>query len=115
MVDPIPERWRTDLTAQTVWSSEGGPMICQTCEQMAYPPERAKALARRIATLPDIERQRDRLLEAMKAAAVMPWGYCICPPRMGDMEGKDDRAHCGECRDVRAAIALAVIGRHQSS
>ena len=62
----LPERWRTDLTAQTVWSSEGGPMICQTCEPMAYPPERAKALARRIATLPDVERQRDLLLELVK-------------------------------------------------
>ena len=47
------------------------------------------------------ERQRDRLLEVVKAAAVMPWGYCLCPPRMGDMEGADNQAHCGECRDVR--------------
>ena len=46
-------------------------------------------------------------LEALEAVAIMPWGYCVCPPRMGDMEGKPDDAHCGECRQVRAAIAKA--------
>ena len=47
------------------------------------------------------------LLEAAQAASIMPWGYCICPTRMGVMEGKPDDAHCGECRDLRAAIAKA--------
>ena len=47
------------------------------------------------------------LLEALQAICVMPWGYCCCPPRMGDMEGKDDSEHCGECREARKAIAKA--------
>ena len=51
-----------------------------------------------------------QLLDALTAICVMPWGYCCCPPRMGDMEGKPDSAHCGECRDARAAIAKAQEG-----
>ena len=46
------------------------------------------------------------LLEAAKAAAVRPWGYCICDLNV-DMEGRPDGDHAPECRDLRAAIALA--------
>lgn len=45
------------------------------------------------------------LISALKAIAYVPWGYCVCPSRMGVMEGKDDAAHCGECRDVRSVLA----------
>ena len=62
------------------------------------PAEEAYANADLIAAAPD-------MFDALCAIAVMPWGYCCCPPRMGDMEGKLDIDHCGECRDVRAAIA----------
>ena len=47
------------------------------------------------------------MLEALQAMGVMPWGYCFCPGRMGNMEGKPDEEHCGECREARAAIAKA--------
>ena len=46
-------------------------------------------------------------LEALQAICVMPWGFCCCPAQMGDMEGKPDADHCGECRDARAVIAKA--------
>ena len=46
------------------------------------------------------------LLSAAKAAAVKPWGFCICYPSV-DMEGRPDEDHAPECRDLRAAIALA--------
>ena len=59
-----------------------------------------KHSGQRMAAAPD-------MLAALMGAATMPWGYCICPPQMGDMEGKPDESHCGECRDVRAAIAKA--------
>ena len=47
----------------------------------------------------------DRAILALKGAAFMPWGYCLCPMHKGDMGRALDEDHCGECRDVRAAIA----------
>ena len=41
--------------------------------------------------------QRHELLEALQAVAVHPWGYCFCPPSMGDMEARPDKDHCVEC------------------
>ena len=49
----------------------------------------------------------DEMLAALEALGVYPWGYCYCPAHMGDMENKQDDAHCGECRDARNAIAKA--------
>ena len=46
-------------------------------------------------------------VHALTSICIMPWGYCCCPPQMGDMEGKPDEAHCGECKDARTAIAKA--------
>ena len=47
------------------------------------------------------------LFDALASIAYMPWGYCVCPPRMGYMEGRPDHAHCGECREARVALAKA--------
>lgn len=63
---PIIERWHTDLTGQSVWSSNGGMKICQTCKSTAYPSEWAQGLARRISRLPDIERERGLLLGVLE-------------------------------------------------
>ena len=47
------------------------------------------------------------LLEVLKAIGAYPWGYCFCPPAMGDMVGTPDEDHCGECREARTAIRKA--------
>ena len=47
------------------------------------------------------------LLETLKAVGSTPWGYCFCPPSMGDMKDKPDDDHCGECREARLAIRAA--------
>ena len=48
-----------------------------------------------------------QLVGAVQGAMVKPWGYCLCPAHMRPMEHKPDDAHCGECRDLRVALADA--------
>ena len=94
-----------DTPWRVSWSQEGQTwhVLGESGHAVANAYE-SEVNARWMAAAPD-------LLEAVCAAAVMPWGYCVCPPQMGDMEGKSDEAHCGECRDVRAAIAKAKEGQ----
>ena len=83
-------------------------------EPMSETETAAEQARREFAEAFETAAERDRLresnsdlLEALKAIGVFPWGYCFCPPSMGDMEEKPDDAHCGECREARLAIREA--------
>ena len=100
MTEYTPGPWNVEELYEDEWFMPAHEvrMVGERNELIAVIPGTANA--RLIAAAPD-------MLEALEAMMVMPWGYCACPVRMGDMEGEPDDAHCGECRDSRTAIAKA--------
>ena len=97
-----PWKWqRVKENIDVFFTLEGPDILCRFWD-MSYNGKRARDA--------DIIEAAPDMLEALQAVAVVPWGYCVCPEHMGDMENSADEDHCGECRLVRAAIAKAEGG-----
>ena len=87
--------------------SDNGKRIGDGGNDAPSEPE-AKANARRIASVPSLEAEIERLTarvaeltETAQALGAMPEGYCFCSEnRIGD----DSKTHEPECHDLRAAL-----------